>query len=243
MKNNIWMTVGIAVVVGGLAFFGGMKYQESKAVNLTATIGRNGSLRAGGQLGRGGAGAGGGRVVGEVISNDGKTMTVKLVDGGSKIVILSEKSTVNKESAGTKEELTAGTKVGVFGTENADGSVTALAVQINPVPAGLMRTAIISPNTANKSGDAKEVVIDGSNYKFVPDTIRVKKGEKTRIVFKSTEGMHDFRVEDLRIATAVIQDGKDDFVEFTPDKAGSFEFTCSVGNHKAMGMKGTLVVE
>lgn len=135
MKNNVWMIVGAVVVVGAIAFFGGMKFQESKAGNIGA---RNGGPRgATGQFGRGGVG--GGRVVGEVISNDGKTMTVKLADGSSKLIVLSEKSTVSKESSGAKEDLTVGTKVGVFGTENSDGSVTATAVQINP-NMGMTRT-------------------------------------------------------------------------------------------------------
>ncbi|MBI5614537.1 cupredoxin domain-containing protein, partial [Candidatus Gottesmanbacteria bacterium] len=229
------------VVVGALAFFGGMKFQESKGGNGGGGFGaRNGGPRGGsGQFGRGAGG--GGRVVGEVISNDGKTMIVKLADGSSKIVILSEKSTVNKESAGTKEELTKGTKVGIFGTENTDGSVTATALQINP-NIGMIGGGK-SANTAAKSSDAREIVVDGSNYKFVPDTITVKKGEKTRIVFKSAEGMHDFQVDGLNISTAVVQSGKEDFVEFTLDKAGSFEFFCSVGSHRDMGMKGTLIVE
>lgn len=132
MKNNVWIAIGVVVVVGGLAFFGGMKYQESRGVSGVGGFGaRNGGPRgSSGQFGRGGAG--GGRVVGEVISTDGKTMTVKLTDGSSKLVLLSEKSTVSKESTGSKEDLVMGTKVGVFGTENADGSVTATAVQINP---------------------------------------------------------------------------------------------------------------
>ena len=31
--------------------------------------------------------------------------------------------------------------------------------------------------------------------------------------------------------------------EFTADKVGSFEYYCSVGSHRSMGMKGVLKVE
>lgn len=99
------------------------------------------------------------------------------------------------------------------------------------------------PNQSPKSADAKEIVVDASNYKFAPSAITVKKGEKTRIVLKNTEGTHDFRIDELNISTAVIQGSQEDFVEFTADKTGKYEFYCSVDGHRQMGMKGTLVVE
>lgn len=91
--------------------------------------------------------------------------------------------------------------------------------------------------------DAKEIIVEGSNYKFSPNKITVKKGEKTRIVLKNLEGTHDFKVDELNIAIRVIQTGEEDFVEFTADKIGQYEFYCSVDGHRQMGMKGTLVVE
>jgi plastocyanin len=33
------------------------------------------------------------------------------------------------------------------------------------------------------------------------------------------------------------------FIEFVANKKGKFEYYCSVGEHRAMGMKGNLVVE
>lgn len=41
----------------------------------------------------------------------------------------------------------------------------------------------------------------------------------------------------------IIEGGQEDVIEFTPDKAGSFEYYCSVGKHREMGMKGMLTVE
>lgn len=94
-----------------------------------------------------------------------------------------------------------------------------------------------------KSTDAREIVVDGSNFKFSPDKINVKKDEKVRILFKNIEGVHDFKVDELNIATAIIKLNQEDWVEFTASKTGSFEFYCSVGSHRTMGMKGTLIVE
>ena len=106
-------------------------------------------------------------------------------------------------------------------------------------------TTTVSPSAAvtQESGAVNEIVVEGSPFKFVPDTITVKKGEKTRIIFKNISGMHDFNVDELGIKTKIINTGEEDFAEFTPTEAGTYEFYCSVGNHRQMGMKGTLIVE
>lgn len=92
-------------------------------------------------------------------------------------------------------------------------------------------------------GEIKEITVTGSNFKFDPKTITVKKGQKVKITFKSVGGFHDFVIDDLDVKTEVLETGKEATVEFTADKAGKFEYYCSVGNHKAMGMVGTLTVE
>jgi hypothetical protein len=56
-----------------------------------------------------------------------------LPDGSTKIVLLSDTTTVNKATTGTLSDLTKGQQVAVFGQENSDGSVTAQTVQINPI--------------------------------------------------------------------------------------------------------------
>ena len=70
-------------------------------------------------------------VSGEVLNVDDKSMTVKLPDGSSKIVIMSQTTTFAKSDAGSLADVKVGDKVGVFGTDNSDGSVTAQSVQLN----------------------------------------------------------------------------------------------------------------
>jgi cytochrome c oxidase subunit 2 len=90
--------------------------------------------------------------------------------------------------------------------------------------------------------DVKIVEVEGGMYYFDPNEIRVKKGEKVRIVFKSVDGMHDFVIDDLGVRTKIIKAGKTAEVEFVADRTGEYEYYCSVSNHRAMGMKGTLFV-
>ena len=94
-----------------------------------------------------------------------------------------------------------------------------------------------------QASSSSELTVVGSNYKFDPATITVKKGEMVKITFKSMGGIHDLVVDGYNVRTKTIGSGEQDSLEFTADKVGSFEYYCSVGNHRAMGMKGMLIVE
>lgn len=85
--------------------------------------------------------------------------------------------------------------------------------------------------------------VTGKNFEFSQSEIRVKKGDKVRVNFTSTGGFHDWTVDEFSAATQQVNAGGTTFVEFTADKAGTFEYYCSVGNHRQLGMKGSLVVE
>jgi hypothetical protein len=71
-------------------------------------------------------------VMGEIISTDETSITVKTEDGSSKIVLLTGSTSINKAEEVTKTALIKGVRVAVFGTTNTDGSVTAQNVQLNP---------------------------------------------------------------------------------------------------------------
>ena len=147
MKKEILYPVITAVVVGALAFFGGMKYQQMQRGNFRSG-GQGGNFimqggRTDGPVGTGGQrGMGSRPTIGEIISADDKSITVKMDDGSSKIVLISDTTTINKTDPGAKTDLTVGTKVGVFGTDN-NGTVTAQNIQINPMQ---MRFNNSSPN-------------------------------------------------------------------------------------------------
>jgi len=137
MKNNIALIAVLALLVGGAAgFFGGMQYQKSQR---TAAFGQftNGQFGA-----RGGSGAVGLRgrngngAAGTILSIDNNSITVKLAEGGSKIVLLTGSTSINKAATAAIADLTVGQIVSAFGTTNTDGSITATNVQINPVMRG-----------------------------------------------------------------------------------------------------------
>jgi hypothetical protein len=94
-------------------------------------------MGAGGGIGARGSrgGIGGGFISGEVVSKDDTTITLKLKDGGSKIVFLSGSTEIMKSTQGTAQDISVGTQVSANGTSNSDGSVTAQMVQIRPATA------------------------------------------------------------------------------------------------------------
>ena len=131
MNAKILMIIVVIVVAGG-AFFGGMQYQNSQVSSFAGAQG--GAFRQ--RMGQGqGQSAAFRPVRGDVLNVDSNTMTVKLQDGSSKIVILSGNTTYMKEASSTIGDLKAGVTVMVTGTNNSDGSVTAQNVQIGNPPA------------------------------------------------------------------------------------------------------------
>ncbi len=101
----------------------------------------------------------------------------------------------------------------------------------------------VMSDTMNADG-AREICIEGSEFTFSLASLTLKKDEKVRLKFINTgKMMHDFVVDELSVSTQKISSGQTDVIEFTPDKTGTFEFYCSIGEHRAKGMKGMLTVE
>jgi len=112
-----------------------------------------------------------------------------------------------------------------------------------------MDQALISPEASPvtsvtpEQGSVKEFTVTGSNFKFAPSQLQVKQGDTVRVTFNNQGGMHDWNLDEFNAHTKVIKAGQQETVEFVASKAGQFEYYCSVGDHRQMGMTGTLVVE
>jgi cytochrome c oxidase subunit 2 len=88
-----------------------------------------------------------------------------------------------------------------------------------------------------------EIQVTLRKYEFSPGSLRVKKGEQVRLVMTAVDHEHGFKLDDFNINKKIPQ-GTTVIVEFTADKAGTFQFRCSsVCGLGPRGMKGTLVVE
>ncbi len=129
--KRILIIVGVLVLLGAGAFFGGMKVGESKNPKISFT--EPGNFQPGNgtaKMGNGQQGAG--LVSGEILSKDEDSITVKLRDGGSKIVLFSDSTDIGKFVDGTSADLEVGKTVTVTGKTNQDGSITAQSIQLRP---------------------------------------------------------------------------------------------------------------
>lgn len=127
------------IIVGAGSFYGGMRYDQNKnfaSLNKNTPrfqqFGSNSNSRPGMQNG--------GLVTGDIISQDAKSVTVKLRDarlpdgqGGSKIIFLSASTSISKMVEGLSQDLKIGQQITATGTTNQDGSITAQSIQIRPM--------------------------------------------------------------------------------------------------------------
>lgn len=137
--------------------------------------------------------------------------------------------------------------IGAFYLLKSDPSVTGNVIAENQ-QGNSVNNPLVNEN-ANSAESVKTFIVTGSHLRFFingvenPDIV-VKQGDKVRIEYTSTEGFHDWKIDEFAAATEKVkpEDGMTS-VEFIANKKGTFEYYCSVGQHRANGMKGSLIVE
>jgi len=92
-----------------------------------------------------------------------------------------------------------------------------------------------------RAGEVSFTVL-GSNFAYDLTKMEVKKGDTVTVTFRSTDGFHDWVVDEFSASTEQVSTGNETTVTFVADEVGEFEYYCSVGSHRAQGMVGTLVV-
>jgi cytochrome c oxidase subunit 2 len=88
-----------------------------------------------------------------------------------------------------------------------------------------------------------EIKVTARKYEFSPSVIKVRSGDRVRLVITAVDHDHGFKLAAFQIGRP-LKKGEQTAVEFTADQAGTFPFECShfCGfGHKRM--KGELVVE
>jgi len=138
MKTKIIAAVITGIVLAGGIFWSGVKYGKAQMA-LGNSRQSNGQFSRG-QFGVGASasggvqrfGRGGGILTGEIISQEDNNLTLKLDEGGSRLVLTTASTSVFKMEMGSLKDLNKGTKISVQGKVNEDGSLTAQSVQIRP---------------------------------------------------------------------------------------------------------------
>ncbi len=123
-----------------------------------------------------------------------------------------------------------------------------------PVEAGIYAFYSALPGTGEAGylgalvvGDVETIVVEGFNFAYSPDILRVNAGKWVNIAFTSTNGFHDlvFWLEGGRVeASARVTTGATTYITFrAPELAATYAFFCSVSDHRDFGMEGRLIVE
>ena len=111
----------------------------------------------------------------------------------------------------------------------------------------MQKEEVVVKKEATKQTTSKNqsrvVRVTSENWKFTPNVIRVKKGEKITLSLQGVSGLHGFSVPDLGINIPVPQ-GQTVTVKLPTDKSGSFGLRCSIPCGQGhVDMRGTIVIE
>ena len=103
--------------------------------------------------------------------------------------------------------------------------------------------AQVAKHGGTETQSVHEIEVTLRKYEFSPGSLRVRKGEQVKLVMVAADHDHGFRLDDFNVNQKTPK-GTTVVVEFTADKAGTFQFRCSsVCGLGHRNMKGTLVVE
>ena len=139
--KKILLIIIVIIIVGSGVFYGGMKYGKGKN-SLGQFSGQNfqnlsseerqqlfqGNMAGNVQKGVA-RGTGSEFLTGEVINKDEQSLTLKMSDGGSKIIFFSDSTQISKTINGSIDDVEIGKQIMVSGEQNSDGSYTAQTIQ------------------------------------------------------------------------------------------------------------------
>lgn len=120
----------------------------------------------------------------------------------------------------------------------------AMEQKVSTPEAMVKEESLDNGETLMATGEVKEFTVEGSEFAFDMKEIMVKKGDTVKISFKNVgKFKHDWVVDEFDARTEIIEGGKTSEVTFVADQVGTFEYYCSVMEHRAQGMVGNLIVE
>lgn len=124
-----------------------------------------------------------------------------------------------------------------------DGVNSAMPVATGAGETPVPEMVVTEQTPAPVTSATKFITVTGTKFAFSPSTITANKGDKIVLKFVNADGYHDFVLDEFNAKTKQFNSPGEETIEFVVDKVGSFEYYCSVGTHRAMGMKGTLTVK
>jgi plastocyanin len=97
--------------------------------------------------------------------------------------------------------------------------------------------------TAATSGGGQTIEVAATDFMFGPADLQAEPGQVTIVLTNDGESPHAIEVEGNGVETSSNTIESGDSTELTLDlDGGTYEIYCPVGNHRDMGMVGTLTV-
>ncbi len=145
---------------------------------------------------------------------------------------MDESTAVDETPSATDEETVIPSE-----TPTDDESITA---SVTPIAS---TGATMSGTPTGTMSATKTFEVDAENFSFSVKEINVNKGDTVQIKLINKEGNHDLVIDEFDAKTKVLKAGETETVTFVADKAGTYEYYCNVGNHRAQGMWGKLIIK
>lgn len=137
--KNILLFITVLIIVGGGAFYGGMRYEQSKKFFPQDFQNFSPEQRQQFFLQREGQRVDGRFLVGKVIGKDEKSLTLKMQDNSTRIVFFSDSTKISKTTEGKIDDIEIGKQIIVSGSQNSDGSYSAKTIQVSPILSNSIR--------------------------------------------------------------------------------------------------------
>jgi uncharacterized cupredoxin-like copper-binding protein len=112
---------------------------------------------------------------------------------------------------------------------------------------GLFLSGCAAADNKEAAISSGEVVVNASEWKFDPSSIRVEAGKPVKLVLaNSGKTEHNIIVPETvaggNLMHLVAKAGESASIEFTPDKVGVYEVACTLPGHKESGMTARIEV-
>ena len=137
MSKKFLIIILVAVILAGAGgFFVSRSFSEEFGANVGGAFRDHQegdpSRRFDSMRGMRGMGGSSSPLFGEIISQGEGSFTIKLSDGSTKIIFISDSTQITKSIVGILDDLEIAGQIFVSGEENPDGSYTAKTIQIRP---------------------------------------------------------------------------------------------------------------
>lgn len=121
-------------------------------------------------------------------------------------------------------------------------SSTSSSTSSTPAASSTTSTSATASSTA--TAGVREINLVFNDFMFEPQEIRVKSGERVRLVIRNNGSVaHDWYVDALNLNTPLVRAGQTATFEFTAGAPGRYQAICTEPGHEALGMIGWLVIE